>query len=133
MQRFDQRAFADDLAGVVIEVKGLDATLAAFREFGDASEDMRDLMHSTGEIVAQSARMFAPVGRTGALKASIRAGRGKTKAVIRAGSARSVPYAAIVHYPYRRPFMVQALAASGTQALNHINAGIADLRRKHNL
>lgn len=132
MARFNQQAFADELAGVVIQVDGLDETLKAFREFGDASEDMRDLMHSTGEIVAKSARMFAPA-RSGAMRASIRAGRGKTKAVIRAGSPRRVPYAAIVHYPYQRPFMVQALAATGTQALAHINEGIAELRRKHNL
>lgn len=130
--RFDQQAFADELAGVVIEVKGLDATLAAMRGYADATEDMRDLMHSTGEIVASAARMFAPA-RSGALKGSIRAGRGKTKAVIRAGSARSVPYAAIVHYPYRRPFMVQALAATGDQALAHITKGLAELQRKHGL
>lgn len=134
----DQGTISMQMDGMRIEVKGLTQALRAMNKAGTSSESMRDLMHSTGEIVASAARQRAPVA-SGALRDSIRAGRGKTKAVVRAGTARRVPYAAWAHYgvPQRniRPtmFMVQALDQTRTKATNHIEQGIKDLLTKSGL
>lgn len=122
-----------------IEVSGLQASLRALSRAGTAATDMKDLMHSTGEIIAEEARSRVPEGETGKLKASIRAGRGKTKATIRAGSLRRVPYAGVIHYGYparnieASPYIVDALRAKQREALTHFEAGIRDLLRKEGL
>jgi hypothetical protein len=124
--------------GIRIEVTGLGKALRALSEAGDYATDMKELMHSTGEIVATAARRRAPY-QSGALQGSIRAGRGKTKAVVRAGSKARVPYAGVVHYgwPARNitgsEFMVDALEDSRDEAFLHINAGIKDLLKKAGL
>lgn len=134
-----QSQIALQMEGLRVEVSGLRETLQALELAGAASEDMRELMHSTGSIIADAARPLAPVGQTGRLKASIRAGRGKTKAVIRAGTGVRVPYAGVVHYgwPARNihesMFLVRAFHAKRDQALQHITTGITDLLRKNRL
>lgn len=133
-----QRDLAN-LHGVKIEVKGLTETLRALNRAGADAQDMKDLMHSTGEIIAAAARARVPTD-SGALKNSIKAGRGKTKAVVRAGSARRVPYAGVVHYgnPHEpkstpHPFLLAALQAKQAEALAHIERGLSDLLRKNGL
>lgn len=124
--------------GMRVEVTGLKETLSAMAKAGTSSESMRDLMHSTGEIVAGAARAKAPV-RTGSLRDSIRAGRGKTKAVVRAGTAVRSPYAAVQHYgnPKRNlpptMYLVTALHQTNGQVLTHIEQGISDLLTKSGL
>lgn len=127
-----------EMEGMRIQVKGLSETLAKLSAVGEASQDMKDLMHSTGEIIAARARTLVPVKST-ALQKSIRAGRGKTKAVVRAGTAARVPYAGVRHYgnPYTgldpSMFMVQALQDRKDEALAHIERGLSELLKKHGL
>lgn len=126
------------MQGLRVEVKGLKETLRALDMAGADAQDMRDLMHSTGTIIADAARPLAPV-KTGRLAGSIRAGRGKTKAVIRAGTPARSPYAGVVHYgwPQRNisetMFLVRAFQAKRGEALSHIERGLADLLRKNRL
>lgn len=127
---FDQNVINDQMAGVTIRIEGLTETLQRLADFGAATEDMRDLMHSTGQIVIDAAN---PPVVSGRLASSMRAGRGKTKAVVRAGSPVRAPHAAIVHYPYQRPYLAEALRVSGTRVFSHISQGLIDLQRKNNL
>lgn len=133
-----QREIALQMQGMRVEVSGLRETLQAMELAGAASEDMRDLMHSTGEIVARRARERVGV-RSGRLKASIRAGRGKTKAVVRAGTPARAPYAAWAHYgvPVRNiketMFLVKSLDEVRAETTRHIEKGISDLLRKNRL
>lgn len=134
-------ATADDFSfasgGVRISITGLRKTLRAMENAGVAAEDMRDLMHSLGMIVVSAARPNTPV-LTGALAGTLRAGRGKTKAVVRAGRA-SVPYAGVIHYgwPARNisahPFLSEAVQSTRAQTFAALDEGIGDLLKKQNL
>ena len=127
-----------DLNGgdVRIRVEGLRRTLRAMEAAGTAAGDMKDLMHSLGQIVVDAANV--PTGATGKLSATPRAGRGKTKAVVRAGGART-PYAGVIHYgwPARniapQPFLVDALRSTRGDVFTSLDAGIAELLRQANL
>ena len=137
-----------DLAmeGMRVQVRGLDDTLKAIRRAGEGSEDMRELMHSVGSVVAGTARTLAPVA-SGRLSGSIRAGRGKTKAVVRAGGARA-PYSGVRHYgaptgatdalgrvinAHPTLFLVRAIDQNRTRVATMVEQGIIDLLRKHAL
>lgn len=123
--------------GVRVRVEGLRKTLRAMESAGVAAEDMKDLMHSLGLIVVSAARPGVPT-LSGALAGTLRAGRGKTKAVIRAGRA-GVPYAGVQHYgwPARgiaaHPFLTDAVQATRGRTFAALDDGIGDLLRKQNL
>jgi hypothetical protein len=97
---------------------------------------MKELMHDLGEIVVKGADV--PRGTTGALAGSIRAGRGKTKAVVRAGGAKA-PYAGVIHYgwPARNiaphPFLTDALSRRHEQIYAALEQGIDALLAKNDL
>lgn len=118
-----------------VRVQGLRKTLRALEAAGAASDDMKDLMHDIGMLVVNAAH--AP-HRTGRLAATVRAGRGKTKAVVRAGGARA-PYAGVVHYgwPARairpQPFLVEAYLGQRNAVYATLTDGIADLLKKTQL
>lgn len=121
--------------GVKIRITGLNATLRAMSRAGASSEDMRDVMHSLGMIVVRAAR---PPRSTGRLAATVRPGRGKTKAVVRAGR-KTVPYAGVQHYgwPARNipatQFLTEALNATRPQVITALDKGITDILKKENL
>lgn len=121
--------------GASVRVDGLRQVQRKLRNAGADAEDMRDLMHALGNIVIDGAS--APA-RSGRLAGNIRAGRGKTKAVVRAGGAR-VPYAGVIHYgwPARgiapQPFLTDALRARQAQVFAALEAGINEILRKNNL
>lgn len=123
--------------GVKIRIEGLRKTFRALEAAGTASQDLRDLMHSLGLIVVGAARPNTPT-LSGALAGTLRAGRGKTKAVIRAGNAR-VPYAGVQHYgwPARglsaQPFLTNAVQSTRAQTFAALDEGIGELLRKQNL
>lgn len=123
--------------GVTVRIEGLRRTLRAMEAAGVAAESMRDLMHSIGLIVVGAARPSTPV-LTGALAGTLRAGKGKTKAVIRAGRA-SVPYAGVIHYgwPARgiqaRPFLTSAVQSTRSQTFSALEEGIDQLLKKQDL
>jgi phage gpG-like protein len=96
---------------------------------------MKQLMYDIGMLVV---RASLPPVLTGRLRDSIRAGRGKTKAVVRAGGAR-IPYAPIIHYGYParniqpRPFLLEALQKERGDVFDKLEDGIDDILRKNNL
>lgn len=121
--------------GVRVSVKGLSRTLRALSAAGADAEDMRDLMHEIGMTVVRSAH---PPRRYGTLAGTLRAGKGKTKAVVRAGGARA-PYAGVIHYgwPARgitaQPFLINALRAKRGDVLRQLDDGLADILKKNHL
>lgn len=120
---------------VRLRVSGLARAVRDLEAAGAQTQDMRQLMHSVGMLVVRAAD--APV-RTGRLDTTIRAGRGKTKAVVRAGGARA-PYAGVRHYgwPARNiapaPFLTDAIQEQRGSILQAIDAGIEEILRKHDL
>lgn len=121
--------------GVRVRVEGLSKATRALGKAGADSQDMKVLMHELGMIVVKAAS--APV-LSGRLSGTIRAGRGKTKAVVRAGGARA-PYAGVVHYgwPARNiepnPFLLNALQRKRGDVFNALDSGLDELLRKNNL
>lgn len=121
--------------GTRVRVQGLNSTLRKLRQAGVDADNQRELMHSIGMIVVQDAN---PPVLSGALKATIRAGRGKTKAVVRAGTAK-VPYAGVIHYgnPYNatpsHPFLTDSLHANHAQIFAALDRGVEDLLAKAGL
>jgi hypothetical protein len=120
---------------VRLRVTGLRRTVRSLEQAGAATQDMRDLMHELGMIVVSRARI--PV-LTGATEQTVRAGRGKTKAVVRAGK-KSVPYVGVIHYGWPahniepQPYLVDALRASRGEVLDRLDSGIGEILRKNNL
>lgn len=116
--------------GVRVRVEGLNRVVRKLNAAGADAENMRGLMHSLGEIIISGARV---PHRTGRLAGNLRAGRGKTKAVVRAGGAR-VPYAGRIHYGdptpdgiIGQPFLTDALQAKHAQVFEALERGIDQL------
>lgn len=118
-----------------VRIEGLRKAIRSLEAAGADAQDMRDLMHAIGGIVVESA---SPPEVSGALAGTIRAGRGKTKAVVRAGGARA-PYAGVVHYgwPARgiapQPFLTDALQRKRGEIFRTLDRGIADLLEANDL
>jgi hypothetical protein len=121
--------------GTSVKTQGLAKTSRALLQAGADSQDMKQLMHEIGLLVVRAAQ---PPVFTGRLASSLKSGRGKTKAVVRAGGAR-VPYAPIIHYGDRnrniepQPFLLQALQSERGDVLTKLEDGIQDILRKNNL
>lgn len=131
---------------VRLKITGLTRLMNQASKAGADSNDMRDLMHELGMIVVRDARTRVP-SETGTLRKTLRAGRGKTKAVVRAGS-RAVPYGGVIHYGtppgfrdsrgramnlQRNNFLVKSIKATQGRVLNALEAGILDILKKNNL
>jgi len=122
--------------GTRVRIDGLKAVISKLNKAGANAQDMRELMHSVGSIVIQGAN---PPTLSGRLAASMRAGRGKTKAVVRAGYASRVPYAGVIHYgwPARNigphPFLTDSLRANHGRVFTALEAGIDELLSKNGL
>lgn len=120
---------------VRVKVVGLRKTVRALEKAGADTQDMRDLMHSIGNIVVKGAN---PPQLTGKLGNTIRAGRGKTKAVVRAGGARA-PYAGVIEYgwPARNieatHYLTESLQNNRAEALDALDSGIGEILRKNDL
>lgn len=118
-----------------VRIEGLRRTVRALEGAGTDATDLRDLMHRLGSIVVDAAN---PPQRSGTLAGTVRAGRGKTKAVVRAGGARA-PYAGVIHYgwPARgiapQPFLTDALQAKRGAVFAALDAGIAELLKRRDL
>ena len=119
------------LGPVSVRVAGMNRTLRALSKAGADAQNMRQLMHEIGMIAVRAAKPKTPV-LSGALRRNIRAGKGKTKAVVRAGGAR-VPYAPVVHYgwPARnipaQPYLVQAAVQQQGAMIRRFEDGIDEL------
>ncbi|MFJ2544394.1 hypothetical protein [Microbacterium sp. NPDC087589] len=118
-----------------IRVEGLRKTIRALDQAGVDVQDMRDLMHSIGMLVVTAA---TPPRASGALAGTLRAGRGKTKAVVRAGGARA-PYAGVIHYgwPARgiaaRPFLTDALSRKRSDVFRALDQGVSQILKSNDL
>lgn len=120
---------------LTLRVEGLSKALRAMEAAGTASESMKDLMHSIGMLVVNATT--AP-RVTGTLAGTVRAGRGKTKAVVRAGGAKA-PYAGVVHYGWpdrdiaAQPYLVSAYLSQRGAVYQTLTEGIASLLHKADL
>lgn len=118
-----------------VRVEGLSKTVRALGAAGADAAELKDLMFEIGSLVV--AASDAPE-LSGSLDATVRAGRGKTKAVVRAGGARA-PYAGVIHYgwPERgiepRPFLLDAMQEQRPEILSTLDEGLDELLRRHNL
>ncbi|SNS41628.1 Bacteriophage HK97-gp10, putative tail-component [Micrococcales bacterium KH10] len=125
----------DVAAGDVrLRVTGLRKTLRALEAAGADAEDLKGLMHRIGMTVVADAKGRVPV-KTGRLRDSIRAGRGKTKSVVYAGGRRAL-YAPYVHYGIDQPkvpYLADAIAAKRATILQQLDDGIAALLVKNDL
>jgi len=125
-----------EIEGLTIELEGFKALIGQLRAAGDDLSDLSELNHRLGLIVI--ANTNAP-RKSGELAGTLRAGKGKTKAVIRAGYAKRGAYAGVVHYgdPHRNhranPFLVRGLAASQGQVMTELTNGINQILVKNNL
>ncbi|MCA0347093.1 MAG: hypothetical protein LCH31_08745 [Actinobacteria bacterium] len=99
--------------GTVVRVEGLSKLNRGLRKAGVDVQRMNDVMHAIGQAVVDSASV--PI-RTGRLKSTLRAGKGRTKAVVRMGGARA-PYAGVIEYGWR------ARGISGSMAVNRARDG----------
>jgi hypothetical protein len=118
-----------------IRVRGLSKTVRALERAGADAQDMKVLMHEIGMLVVRAAD---PPVLTGRLAGTIRAGRGKTKAVVRAGGARA-PYAGVLEYGWPahniapREYLQRALQSERTDILRALDGGLDDILRKADL
>lgn len=124
-------------APVQLRIEGLRRTLRDLHRAGVAAEDIKDSMHRLGSMVVESAQPRVPVA-SGRTRATLRAGRGKTKAVVRMGGAK-VPYAPVIHYgwPARgiraQPSLVEAFQAMQPRLVVALSDELAGLLAKHDL
>lgn len=123
--------------GAVMKIEGFDKTVRALNRAGAETQDMKDLMHSLGSLVVKTARPLTP-HKTGHLAGSIRAGRGKTKAVVTAGR-KSIPYAGVQHYGWpahhikASMFLVKALEVKNEEIVRNLIKGIGEICTKLDL
>lgn len=117
--------------GAVMKIEGFNKTVQALSRAGAETQDMKDLMHSLGSLVVKTARPLTP-HKTGRLAGSIRAGRGKTKAVVTAGR-KSIPYAGVQHYGWpahhikASMFLVKALEVKNEEIVRNLIKGIGEI------
>lgn len=118
-----------------VRVEGLRKAVRALDQAGVDAGDIRRLMHDIGLIVVNAAM---PPRVSGTLASTIRAGKGKTKAVVRAGGAKA-PYAGVVHYgwPARhiapQPFLSDALMRKRTDVFNALDQGVSQILKDNDL
>lgn len=94
--------------GATVRVEGLSKLNRGLRGAGVDVQRMNEVMHAIGQAVVNSSSV--PV-LTGRLKSTLRAGKGRTKAVVRMGGARA-PYAGVIEYGW------SARGISGSMAVN---------------
>jgi hypothetical protein len=122
-------------APVTVRVEGLNKTVRALRKSGADMQDMKDLMHEIGMLIVNATD--APRA-TGNLAGTVRAGRGATKAVVRAGGARA-KYAGVQNYgwPARNipgtRFLNEAAEREKGNALSTLDQGIGEILRRNDL
>ena len=118
-----------------VRIEGLSKTVRALKKAGAEAQDMKDLMHAIGMLVVNAAK---PPVRSGRLAATIRAGRGQTKAVVRAGGA-AAPYAGVIEYGWPahniqpRHYLTEALQAERSAVVEKLDQGLEEILKKADL
>lgn len=122
--------------GGTVLVEGVNEVIKKLRAANADLSVMSDLMHSLGLIVIAHANVPRDSGE---LAGTLRAGRGKTKAVVRAGYAKRAAYAGVIHYGTPdgnirpQPFLTDALKRSQSQVITALTNGTNDILRSNNL
>lgn len=111
-----------------VRIEGLNKMVRDLQALGLELDDLKDAFAGVAADGARLAAAFAP-RRSGALAASVRGNRAKSKAVVAAGKAR-VPYAAVINYGWRKRrigasrFMQRADEAMQPRALAELDRAI---------
>ena len=122
--------------GGTVLVEGVRELNRKLTAAGKDTTQMSALMHRLGNIVIANARVPR---LSGDLAGTLRAGKGKTKAVVRAGYARRGAHAGVVHYgdPHRghraQPFLTDALKRSQSRVIAELTTGIDQILVTNNL
>ena len=107
---------------IAVQTAQLDAAAASLRQLADQLGDPEPIEHDAALLIAQAGRPLAP-HRTGALAAST---------VVRAGSiASQLPYAAPVHWGWRRGGAVVAARPWLLAARDAATADVLDMAAEH--
>lgn len=107
-------------ADTALKVTGGRELRATLKKAGLDLQDLKDAHQQVADMVRDIAAANAPV-RSGRLRNSVRASGTKTSAIVRAGTARTVPYGPAVHWgwPNRNiapnPFLWDAIQSSREQ------------------
>lgn len=115
----------------IVEVQGAREMRRTLRRSGVDLKQFREVHRDVADVVRPAAAAAAPV-RSGALKASVRAGATQRAAIIRAGR-RSVPYAGPIHWgwPARnitaQPFLSDPARATEPRWIDIYNRRVDDL------
>lgn len=121
-----------------VRITGLRETIRDLERLGVSTDDLKDAFGKISTQVAQEASGLVPVA-TGRLKSSIRPARTKNKAVVRAGTAGRVPYAAPINYGWPShgiaptEFLTRPANTDLRQKADAIHAELDALIRKYNL
>jgi hypothetical protein len=121
--------------GTVVRVEGLSKLNRSLRKAGADVTQMSDVMHAIGMAVVNATDLPVVTGR---LKSTLRAGKGKTKAVVRLGGARA-PYAGVIEYGWAARGITGTGAVSAArdsrkaESLRMIHAGIDRILRDSDL
>jgi HK97 gp10 family phage protein len=105
------------MAQPAIKVEGLTELRRKLRQLGDKDlkKQLRDTNKSLAQKIIDAALPNVPV-RTGRLKATVKAAGNEKGAIGKAGTPARVPYAAAIHWGWRRrgiranPFLTDAAA-----------------------
>lgn len=120
---------------VTLKVEGLRDTIKSLEKSGTSVDDLKDLMASLSLIVIQAA---SPPVQSGSLSGSMRPGRAKNRAVIRAGTA-AVPYAGPIHYGWLKrnirpqPFLDEALQKTYPEILEAFDNELSEIFKRNKL
>ncbi|QRY40848.1 hypothetical protein JVX92_00705 [Microbacterium hominis] len=122
--------------GSTVYVKGLAEVIKKLRAAGSDLAELRELNHQVGNVVIGNAQVPR---KSGQVAGTLRAGKGATKAVVRAGYASRGKYAGVLHYgdPHRgqrsHPFLTDALKRSQRQIISTYIDGIDRILINNNL
>lgn len=103
---------------VGVRLEGMARLRSTLRRAGVDLVELKPINRAAADTVASAARAGAPVGETGRLSASVRAGATKTAGMIRAGRNSTVRYANPIHWGWGRrniaanPWMSRAARAT---------------------
>jgi len=120
-----------------VDLDGLEEVQATLQRMKLKSSELSGAWDRIGAAIKRDALGLVPV-LTGRLKNTIRQGKGKTKATVRAGNNRMPPYAGVIHYggynniePH--PFLTTALSMNQGTAKSEVSDELQDLIRRLDL
>jgi len=117
-------------------VTGLRQTTRALERLGVETAELKDAMQHIGNKAVDDAKALAPVGKTSALVNSIRAGRAKAKATVRAGSKKTY-YASFQEWGTKqitaKEFVTKAVTGNRDYAVQEIQSQLSKIIRRNNL